>query len=165
MNIDIGPNAIDRPASNSYGYTYIEMTNPANAPGKITSIEIWAKDALTGCKVGTFHGTAPNFTPRDVETIGNVAAGSKQTFSGLNIDVQSGDYIGIYWSNAAGNMEATNVASHYYKSGDQFSAGEQTYTQESYVLSVYGTGTTAKTTSQSFFLSFVFFLLNILGYN
>ena len=143
--IDIGPGATDEAVALVGGYTYIEITNPANATGILTSIEIWANIDLTGCKVGTFSGTGTSYTPRDVVTIGNVTSGSKQTFTEdsesapIAIDVETGDFIGIYWA-TGGKVDGKAGVNHYYKSGDQFAAGEQTYTAENYILSIYGTG-------------------------
>lgn len=141
--IDIGPDAIDRTATGVPDYTDIMLDNPANDTGTITKNEIWAANSLGGCKTGTFYGTPPNFTPRDYETIGDVTAGSKQTFTGLDCDVTAGDYIGVYYSD--GNLEAhtSGYAGIYYKALDQFGAGQQTYTLAAGdAESIYGEGET-----------------------
>ena len=103
--IDVGPEAIDRASSSTAGYTDIQLTNPANLTGSITSVEIWASTNLTGCKVGIFYlVSGTTYKCRSAATIGNVTAGSKQTFSGLSLAVVTGDFIGIYW--VSGYMEA-----------------------------------------------------------
>jgi hypothetical protein len=119
MAIDIGPAAIDRGNVGTYGYTYILIDNPANAAGKITSIELWAYENLTGCKVGIFYQTnGGTFKCRSAATIGNVTAGSKQTFSGLSLSVEIGDYIG--WYSESGYLEAdySGFAGIYYVGND-----------------------------------------------
>ncbi|MFA5379669.1 MAG: hypothetical protein WC455_28180 [Dehalococcoidia bacterium] len=137
--IDIGSAAIDRTSNFGSTYTRIAINNPANATGKLTSIEIWANTNQTGVVVGTLSGSGTSYTPRDSEYLGAVTAGSKQTFSGLNIDVSSGDYIGYY--DATGGIEQGTGSGHYYKSGNQFAAGTQTYTLAAgYDFSLYGTG-------------------------
>ena len=142
-SIDIGGAAIDRVSYWSPNYTTVSVDNPANDTGTITSVEIWAYSNLSNCKVGTFSRDGAKFTPRDFETIGSVTAGSKQTFSGLSIDCESGDYIGIYYSVGAIEYTPYGAAVLYYKAGDQFGAGEQTYTLfASTIQSLYGTGTT-----------------------
>jgi len=142
--IDIGSAARDRVGSVSPGFTRIIIENPANDDGEIAIVELQAFQKLYDCKVGTFYGTPPNFTCRDYANLGIVPAGSKQIFTGLEIDVQEGDYIGIYYS--AGYLEAEfyydwpPLTGSYYKSGDQFEAGEQAYSVSMSFLSVYGEG-------------------------
>lgn len=149
--IDIGAAAIDRGDSFVPEYTGIALDNPANASGKITSVEIWAKTDLTGCKVGTFYKDGTSFTCRDYATIGGVASGSKQTFSGLDIDVETGDYIGIYFSAGSLEMDLSGGAGMYYKSGDQFDAGTQTYELWDVVIySLYGEGEEPPVAGRSF---------------
>lgn len=140
--IDIGAPAVDRQYSFSPKYTILSVENPANGDGTITQVEIYANVDMTGAKVGTFYGSAPDFTSRDNETIGNVASGAKQTFTGLNIDVKTGDLIGIYYS--SGNIDANMSGSGlYYYSGDAFGAGSLTYTlYANWDISINGTGET-----------------------
>lgn len=141
MAIDIGAAAINRAAAPLAGNTYIALDNPANEAGIITTVEIWANTNLEGCKVGTFYGTPPDFTCRDYETIGNVTAGSKQTFSGLSIDCEIDDYIGIYYASGKVEADASGYAGVYLKVGDQFDAGQQEYSlYAGDTISVYGFG-------------------------
>ena len=141
MAIDIGSGATDRGTTNTGGYTAIDLANPANANGVLTSVEFWFGTDATGVKVGTFYGTAPDFTPRSVATIGNVTSGSKQTFTGLSISVQTGDYLGFFSTTGDIDYELTGGSDVYIKLGDQFGAGLQTYTQNAGdVQSVYATG-------------------------
>ena len=142
--IDIGPGAIDRISSWPPLYTVVDLANPANDTGTIDTFEVWALTTMDGTnKVGTFHGSGTNYTNRDGEVIGTVTSGAKRTFTGLSIDVTTGDFAGIYWS--AGDIEpdTSGGANIYYKSGDQFGTGEQTYILASgYAISIYGTGET-----------------------
>ena len=121
--IDIGGLAIDRVGRGGAQYTIINATNPANAGGIITSIEVWANTDLEGFEVATFYVVDTNtFTTRDHYTIGNVAAGSKQTFSGLSIAVAAGDYLGHYvaFSIPAGYIEldSEGYSGYWYKAND-----------------------------------------------
>lgn len=142
--IDIGSAATDRNITMSATYTTIDLANPANDTGTIDTFEIWADSNLDGTnKVGTFHGSGTDYTNRDGETIGTVTAGSKQTFTGLTIDVTTGDFAGIYFS--AGTLERLNEGGSniYWISGDQFGTGQQTYTiANGDSISLYGTGET-----------------------
>ena len=103
------------------GYTMIDTNNPANASGIIDTVDIWAYSNLTGVKVGIFYKVSGNvLSARGAPTaIGNVTAGSKQTFSGLSLPVQTGDFIGVYA--VTGDVEySTNLtgAYTYERAGD-----------------------------------------------
>ena len=143
--IDVGPGAIDRASAGSGLKTIIDLANPANDTGKIDTFEIWCAIDSTGVKMGTFYGSGTDYTSRDVETIGDVTGGSKQTFSGLDCDVSTGDYAGLYWVGTSSlELDSSGGSGFYYKAGDQFGTGQQTYTlAASYAVSIYGTGTTA----------------------
>lgn len=120
MNIDIGSAASDYSSTFASGYTIIDTSNAANASGTLNTIEIWANSTLSGCKVGTFYGTAPNLTNRDMAVIGSVTSGSKQTFTNLAIDVQAGDFIGIYFTSGLLDYQGAATNTMYYVTGDKF---------------------------------------------
>ena len=142
MVIAIGPGAIDRTSTSVANYTCITFANPANGTGTLDTFEIWFKATASGVKIGTLYGSDTSYTSRDSEIIGNVTAGSKQTFTGLNCDVTTGDYIGFYM--AIGVMErSTTGGGRGSKAGDQFGLGVQTYTLANGDYSLYGTGTEA----------------------
>lgn len=114
MAIDIGRAAI---RGGDYGFpppaTLMNGGNPANGSGKITSVEIWARENLTECEVATFYRPNPdnfpnNLSTRDSHLIGNVTAGSKQTFTELDIAVRTNDYLGIYYT--SGEFELYHCA-------------------------------------------------------
>ncbi len=148
--IDIGPGATDRSSFLWGGYTFVDTNNSANDTGYISSFEVWFEaihysvdpNWATGVKIGTFSGSGTTYTSRDVESIGTVAKGSKQTFTGLNCDVVTGDFIGCYFD-ATSTIEwsDTGGTTVYYASGDQFGTGAQTYTENiGWGISLYGTG-------------------------
>lgn len=116
VDIDIGMPAINRGSSFSV-FTIINSGNPANAAGTITSVEIWALVTLQNCEVATFYGSGTTYSTRDNEAIGTVTSGSKQTFE-VNLDVEIGDFIGIYYT--AGNIErdTSGFDGCWSKSGD-----------------------------------------------
>lgn len=145
--IDVGPGATDRGSVAAAGSTRISGGNPANGSGTINSIELWYNSNGSDVKCGVFYGTAPNFTSRDYETIGSVTAGSKQTFTGLDCDVQTNDVMGHYESSGQIEYGANGGDGSYYKSGDQFGAGQQAYseTTQGDASSMYGTGITGWT--------------------
>lgn len=141
--IDIGPGAVDRSNTGWAEYTVIDLANPANDTGSLDTFELWFNSTGSGVKVGTFYGSSTDYTSRDVETIGDVTSGSKQTFTGKDCSVTSGDFVGVYA--AGGNIEWVELGGSgiYQKYGDQFGAGLQTY--ELYAddaISIYGSGET-----------------------
>lgn len=142
--IDIGSPAINRAANRPSGDTRIILTNPANETGIINTIEIWAVNNLSGVEVATFYlVSGDNYATRDYETIGSVTGGSKQTFS-VNLDVQAGDYIGAYWTDGYIECDTSGGSGYMYLSGDYIPTGSVTFNSyTSYVISLYGTGTTA----------------------
>ncbi|GAI24056.1 unnamed protein product, partial [marine sediment metagenome] len=117
--IDIGLPAIDRASSMLAEYTNVNRGNPANESGKIKTVEIWAYETLTNCKVATFFIVSGNYlTARDVHTIGKVPGGSKQTFSGLDIEVEAGDMIGIFYTTGKIERSTSGYSGMYYQYGD-----------------------------------------------
>jgi len=143
--ITVGPGATDRDSFASAPGTVIAKGNPANASGALTKIELWAYSNITNLKAGTFSDDGSDkYTPRDYETIGTVTSGSKQTFTGLDCDVATGDVIGAYWPANALERCTSGGAGSMYKVGDQFGAGQQTYSAygAGVDISIYGEGST-----------------------
>ncbi|KKM24064.1 hypothetical protein LCGC14_1608900 [marine sediment metagenome] len=146
QTIDIGPEAKGRSSFDEFGWTGICLDNPANATGTLTVLEAWAVTNTTGEISGTFYGSGTSYTCRDSEAIGAVTAGSKQTFSGLTISVETGDFLGSY--RASGRMERDvtgyagiyNVNAEYIDPDDNY-AFYSLRTGDA--ISIYGTGTEA----------------------
>jgi len=122
-DIDIGPLAITRAATWSAGDTVICKDNPANTSGQITSVELYAVVSLEGCIAGILYTTNGNTLKcRSSVAIGDVASGSKQTFSGLSLAVETGDYIGCYFCNGVivfrvmvGGLRECNIGGRKYE--------------------------------------------------
>jgi hypothetical protein len=138
--LDVGPGATDRAGATAAGpQMIIAGANPAVSSGTLTSVELWFATNATGVKVATFSKVGAVFTPRAVATIGNVTAGSKQTFA-VSLAVQTGDYIGLYF--ATGTIEDGVGASLWIDTyrGDRTGV-PWTYTEAvGYDMSIYGTG-------------------------
>lgn len=154
--IDIGNTASDRAEYETIdNYTYVDRVNPADGTGTITTIEIWAKTSLANCEVATFYVVSGNtLSTRDTHTIGAVTSGSKQTFSGLSIAVQTGDYLGITWT--LGAIEKDSGTTNWYKSGDNIPCTDVTFilaaSPNGATMSLHGTGaTTAEEDNAIFF--------------
>jgi len=104
LAIDIGAAAINR-ATNSDDRPRIEGSNPANADGTIDTVKVWMAYGTTTFQACIQEHLGSNvFTTRDYEDIGSVTSGSEQTFTGLSMDVVTGDYLGCDYQ--TGNIEA-----------------------------------------------------------
>jgi len=138
--IDIGSAAIERPNACVGGLTWVSKDNPANVDGVITSVEIYAYAGypLEGCKIGVFYKTdTTSLKCRSATTIGDVAAGSKQTFD-VSLSVQTGDYIGIYF--IGGYLATTQITDGCWScmSDHCIVGNEAGYSSADNILSLYG---------------------------
>lgn len=143
--IDIGSGAIDRNWYGTTGRTYIDVGNPANDTGTITSFEIWAYSNMSNVECATFLVVSGNnLSTRDSEAIGSVTAGSKQTFSGLSMDVATGDYLGFYHSAGLIERDTATGNGYWYASGDYIPCTNQAFSLVSTTtaISLYGEGAT-----------------------
>jgi len=140
--IDIGCPAINRAAFHASGNTLINTGNPANASGKITSVQVYALSTMSNCVAIILDLVDTNtFTARDYQAIGTVTSNAVRTFD-VDLDVEAGDYLGIYFTD--GSLEkGWDGVGIWYKSGDYKECVEEVFTfQADGILSLYGTGTT-----------------------
>jgi len=99
LAIDVGSAAVERSTLLTAGYTSLSKTNPANASGTITAAEIYVRNEITGCYVGLFFlVSGTTYECRSSHNWGTIAAGSKQTVSGLTLAVVADDISGEYHS-------------------------------------------------------------------
>lgn len=140
-SIDVGSGATDR-TSNSNALTQISKGNPANEDGSIDTFEIWASTSLSDCVAGIFYVVSSNnLSTRDYESIGSVISGSKQTFTGLSISVNTGDYIGTSFSSGVLEMDGTTGDGRWYSASEYIPCTNQAFTASTRGISLYGTGT------------------------
>lgn len=148
--IDVGFGAQNFAGYQVAGCTSIDTYNSANGTGILDVFEMWYETTGGGVKAGTFYGSSTSYTARDYESIGTVTAGSKQTFTGKNCSVETGDFVGSY--NATGRLElhTSGGVVMYDRVGDGFS-GTNTYgANNNFLVALYATGYTAPTvTTQS----------------
>ncbi len=154
--IDIGAAAIDRANASALADTFVGKENPANASGTLTYCEIFMYSGYPGTDVwiGTFIDGGSNvLSCRDSESIGSVAAGSKQTFSGLSINVATGDYFGSHDKGSpSGSIERDSSGQGYWRYvGECIDPDDsQTFTWYSArTMSLYGEGEEGATEKES----------------
>ncbi len=151
--LDIGSAATNRADALPATLTCLDLNNPANANGVITSVEVWAATNLTGLRVGTFYlVSGTTYKCRDSAIIGSVISGSKQTITTdsagnpLAIAVVAGDVIGCYYD--TGSLKDDSSAPPYtllrWFAGERIDPGDQeTYHSNlGSALSLYGIGVT-----------------------
>lgn len=143
VDIDIGMPAVNR-GTTMDDYTIVNMGNPAEESGKITSVEIWANETMTVCEVAIFFVVSGNFlSTRDIHYIGEVIAGSKQTFV-VDLNVEAGDYIGLVTGPENIEYDASGFDGVWRLSGDHIPCANVEFSVGSGdAVSLYGTGTTA----------------------
>ena len=76
---------------------------------------------------------------------GDVASGSKQTFTGKSCSVSSGDILGIYPATGRVGVITGSAGNAYlWREGSSFSGGDLSYTQtgDTTRLCIYATGST-----------------------
>ena len=158
QTIDIGDAATNRGnsfdlRSSGVSYMAVETDNPANATGTLDTVQIYLayKYGTLSQYVGTFSISGTTLTCRDSTNLGNVTAGSTQTFTGKSISVVIGDYIGTtsktgtydqlsYGYGTAGVGKGMWSCTGEYV--DPSDSATYSYTDR-YLLSLYATGTEA----------------------
>lgn len=150
--IDVGSPAISRGNLTylrlTYYHTKVDGSNPANATGEIDTVEAWFDYAESGnsVKYGTFEHLGSNVLKcHDAELYGEVSDGSKQTCTGLSIDITAGEYIGadgratpqlLLMIGASGGTGKWAKTGQYCDPNDQ-----ETFSwSANHILSLYGTG-------------------------
>ncbi|MBA7622115.1 hypothetical protein ES703_29486 [subsurface metagenome] len=142
-DIDVGADPIDRFSAGAYNNTHVEKSNPANASGILHSVKVFAFANLTGLRVGTFYTTNGNTLKcRDSAVIGNVTAGSEQTFSELSIAVEEGDYIGCYFTGGSIERDFFGFVGSWSVPGEYIDPGDETtyFFFDGAAISLYGYG-------------------------
>ena len=111
------------------GLTLLNIGNPASATFSCTNVKIYmvAGGSTDNVKVGSFFGADATWENRDYAELGSIATGEEVEVTGLSIDFQSGDVIGMFDTGGYQPIEAdvTGGDDVRYLAGDQFGAGEQ----------------------------------------
>lgn len=146
--IDVGPGATNRSSNQNIpaNYTFVDKNNTANDTGTLDTFEIWAYENMSSVKMGTFSYSGGYYTNRDYETIGSVTAGSKQTFTGKNCDVVSGDYLGLGASGGKCERDTSGYSGYIIGDADNFGGGAFGILSNvlGNALSIYATGATVE---------------------
>lgn len=142
VSIDIGSPAIDRTAYENYGNTIINKTNPANASGKITKIQIYFRLTVYSWKIAIFHEVSANrFTTRSYAVMPSGPHDPGFHEFDVDLDVQEGDYIGFYLTNGQIDSDSLGLGIWASWGNDRIPCIDQEFTSYGeYRDSLYGTG-------------------------
>lgn len=141
MDIDIGEPAIYRGSYYTGPRTCVNKGNPANATGKINSVEIYCGTKLVSCKVATFFVVSGNYlSTRDQQYIGDVEPGETRII-GVDLDVEAGDYIGLYYSVGYWDKSSSGGNGLWVSTADRIPCVNSSFNLASIAKgSIYGTG-------------------------
>jgi hypothetical protein len=143
--IDIGAGATNRESLTSTStYTRVDLANAANASGVLTSFEVWWNTTGIDLKLGTFSVSGTDITYHDhVFWSGNITAGSKQTYTGDNCLVTSGEYLGSSFASGTIELSDSGGSGYLYSIHERFTAGTfETTLNSGMAVSCYATGVT-----------------------
>ena len=149
--IVVGNPAIYTLDSSNAGYTRMDICSPANGTGTITSIELYATGDLDSIMVGIFYAIdATHFTTRSYAALGTAEVGLNQY--DVDLEVEEGDFIGLYWNDANINYTEETCAGYMAISGNRIPADNQLLILTSdRRLSLRGIGTTEEEANAIFF--------------
>ncbi len=154
MAIDIGLEAINRASAYWMSRTYVALDNPANDSGSINTVEIYLSSSTNSVTAGMVYlVSGTTYKVRDSESIGDIAGGSKQVVTGLDIDCESGDLIGAYSPNYFYlKIDGTGYSGVRYYSGECIDPGdEQPFSLlDGDGMSLYGTGASGGGATEKF---------------
>jgi hypothetical protein len=154
-SIDVGPGSTNRAYELEYrygtsAYTEVSKDNPANADGVLDTFQTYISrvDSAGTLKLGTFSASGNTLTCRDSESAGTISSIGSKTFTGMTVNVLTGDYIG----GSATSGDDINVDADYsggagvwYKAAEYIDPSDSATFSfgTNYIVSIYATGTEA----------------------
>jgi len=144
LGIDVGNPVVNRASTGNANYTRIDLNNPSLSKGKIDTVKIFAATTtMLGTRVGVFYAVGGGvYACRSAVLIGDVTHGSEQTFTGLDLECEIGDFIGLFFSTGYIEKDTSGGAGYAYKIGNYVTVGSsETYTNSAnQIMSIRGTG-------------------------
>lgn len=136
----IGEEAINRSGHFGEGYTIINKGVPAQASGTVKLVAIWASYSMSNVEVATFYEVSPGrYSTRDTQSIGGtIFAGSRREYN-VNLDVQVGDLIGIYFTSGHIEKDVSGYSGTWSTRGDYIPCTNKSFSSYSgYCISLEG---------------------------
>jgi len=139
MAIDVGGGLITIKSEVASGITYVVKNNPANANGIITSISISQKTTIEGVQVAIFIASGNDLTTRDIVSLPNrgYIGSATLTFDSIAgdfspLEIQTGDYIGVYFSSGTLNSDTGDQDGMWDKNGDYIPCADEPFGASNY---------------------------------
>jgi hypothetical protein len=140
--LKIGCECTDRASSGASGTTIVDWKYVATDEGTISQVDIWAVTNISDSDVAIFEFSGSGLSTVDSEHIGSITAGSEQNFTGLDLTVQKGSYLGIYYTGGTIEKSTSGETGFWYLYSDQIPCTDVSFSAiGGYGISLYGTGT------------------------
>lgn len=127
----IGEEPKNRSSIVTEGTTVINKGNPSQYSGTIERVAIWAAYSMRGVEVATFYEvSAGRYSTRDTQSIGGtIFAGSRREYE-VNLDVQKGDLIGIYFTSGHIEKDYSGYSGLWLASGDNIPCTNKSFSSQ-----------------------------------
>ncbi len=148
-SIDVGAAASDRTNSSSVSnLTKVSKTNPANATGYITVIQIYCRDDATapasGIEVASFSASGDDLTTNEYVSLANASIGLNTYRAPVDFTpfaISAGEYIGIKGTGGYIATDTAGGAGYWNKTGDWIPCTSEAFTPiANHELALYATG-------------------------
>jgi len=117
-SVAVGNDPADWPynttSQSSASRVYVDTTNPANADGTIDTFEMYVTGGSGSIKIFTASLNGNTITPRAVATVNIQGTNRINTWTDLNLGVQTGDVIGFYGSSLQVRRDNSGTGNYSY---------------------------------------------------
>ena len=141
MAVDIGSAAVEQPFSIDPNRTAVSKHHPAEAAGRVVSVEVWCHSETAGLRIGTFYPTnGDRLKCRDSEAIAGTIPPDEKVTKVIDIAVEIGDYIGFFYTSGYIDHAVSGGAGSWDVSGEYIDPDDEAdYTAKSgWLLSIGG---------------------------
>ena len=131
----VGATPLVRSTTVNISDTTISLSHPSTVAGILREVQLNLPEQCNTIEIGTFTTSGGNYTNRDSQTLGTVAAG--YTSTPVDIEIEVGDYIGVYGSGTlyADLAFENGIAT---ATGDKIPCSNQAFTPTAKVVSLRG---------------------------
>lgn len=142
----VGNDVINRASYRGGNVTIIDLNYPADGTGTIKSVSFRsASYGMDNVTMGIFYlESGTKYSTRSYAYLIDVASSNTVYTFDVNLPVQQGDFIGIYFEDSIKQLEATVGGSARWTTGNQFPCTNKNF-EGAYTntFSIQGTGVTA----------------------
>ena len=127
LPIYVGDDAVSYADDWTYTYTIVELANPLNLTGLLTTLKTYTELGLTAVKIGMFYqvGDSTHLTCRGYVTLSSIATHYSE--NAISLAGVAGDLLGFYYTAGAFCSQLTGGPGMLYLSGDHFNANNTNF--------------------------------------